>query len=323
MQSLIARKNSLYTPFALLSLEANELMGRNRDFSPELGDLLRGQGLSGYVYSRGLKHPSLKEDWLAQSAHNLLALNELKKLGIRCAAIHIAPGLLKGFALVDDVYADLGMRFTSDIDLYVLAKDRPSVEKILENLGYSPLFEARWRANHYKSNWQRQISPGVHVEIELHTQVFASDERVSWHWLPASLQNFTKLAPADMLVHLLGHLGHQHTFSRLFWLVDLDNVVRRFPQLDWDRVFLLASNLRHSASASAGLWACQTFLGTPVPECELRRYGSTWRWRALIHDAFLFYPQRHRLRYYILKHILQESLCASLSYDWRWLWRNR
>ena len=285
----------------------------------------RYHALAGYLYGEHrLNLPAaiaseLIQDWTVQTANSLLIANELERLGAACANRDLNPGLLKGCALIGDVFSDPGTRFTSDIDIFIDSCDCNSMEKLLIALGYQSVNEPRFWANAYKSHRFYEISPDVKVEVELHARVFPNDTGISWKWKPSPHKGFRALEREDLLVHLLGHLGYQHTFLKLFWLVDIDRLIRCTPELCWDRVWSLVFQLNHRRSASAVLWAAQKYLATPIPCAASEKLVSTGFWKSLISPGFLVAPKNHKVRYFLLKHLLKDSFLHSLNYDWHWI----
>jgi hypothetical protein len=284
---------------------------------------LHEHALEGLVYSRWKDrlpyHAArlLEIEWKLQAQRNLAYFSELRWLGMRCLQLGIHPALLKGAALIGDIYDDIGARSMADIDLLTDSEGMKWIAEELRARGYDDVSATKWEANSFKRVLSRK-SQGIELVFELHERLFFNEGDVDWRFVESSelgSPGFRKLAAEDMLVHLMGHLGYQHTFLHLTWLVDIDLFIRKH-EIDWARVMVLATRLKQRRSALATLWACHDYLGTPVPS-RLLKMG----WSKLLSGEFLWFPKKRPLRYYLIKHLMKDSAREALVYDLLWLRR--
>ncbi len=268
-----------------------------------------------------------KVQWQSQWLRNHLYLQEWKQLQTLAKAAHLQVRALKGAALLPILYPDLGSRQMSDLDLLIASKQLLQFVQILKELGYQEKETLMWQANHFKSIWTIEKA-SYQLVIELHTQVFASDSNIDskniesqnieskecfWQFEPTFSD---RLSTSDQLIHLVGHLASQHTFLKLFWLIDIDRWVRKFEQqIDWERVFNGCTQLHMRKALVATLWAARTYLHTPIPQqIEL---NPTWIQRMLLSEKFLW-RKNLNINYYILKWNLKDSTKDFLGYTWCW-----
>jgi hypothetical protein len=298
----------------------------------ELAAALIEHGIAGDVYSRyrsslpGAIAGDCQAAWKAQLQRNLVQQEELRWLGQRCEERGLEPVVLKGAALLGDIYEDPGSRSMADLDLWVKPSDWEPLVKILVDAGYREVEGIRWEANEFKLNLSRLVD-GLGIVFELHRKMFYSESRgsqVQWRTeplcdgMPVSLR---KLAREQMLAHLMGHLAYEHTFLKLSWLLDIDRYVRKHgASLDWERVQALCSWLRQSRSAFSVLWAAKRYLGTPVQWNGAGRLPD-WLLESLLTEEFLWAPTEHRARYYVVKHLVKDDWREALTYDLLWLRR--
>jgi hypothetical protein len=289
---------------------------------PQLND----QGVAGMVY-QSKKHllpesvqQSLKNSFFAQSIYNSILQDELKKIKTTFQAKNIHGTLLKGMSLIDQIY-DIGERPMADIDLLLPIEKFKMASKELESLGYTLLTEKRWKANFFKKNFVKYTTGDLKIEVELHSKLFFSEPK-EFTWIQEDSENFGFLKTEDNLIHLMGHLGFQHTFHKLFWLVDIDRLIRKHANaLDWEYVLKKLALLNQTRSSAAVLGACYRYLQTPVPQQILSDLPAfpKWVWKTLLTKSFFSAPQKNILNYFIIKHLMKDSLVEAFKYDFFWI----
>ena len=297
-------------PTGDVDLSAREWLG--------LEPLLAENQLDGLIYAKyGQALPSpMKEKfatrWKSQWLRNHLYLDVLKKLRELADQNNLNFITLKGAGLLESVYQDLGSRQMSDIDLLIPLGQVEQFEAVLKNNGFVKGQTGSWFANDYKSIFTIDIS-SFELVVELHTRLFyLESSETQWQ-----IDNQKTLSPTDNLIHLVGHYSYQHTFLKLFWLIDIDRFVRRYSnEIDWARVESIAVKLRMRKAVHATLWVAHRYLQTPVPEnmCS----GRSLIQRLLLKEKFLW-KKKFSLTYYILKFDIRDSGLDSVSYSFFWL----
>ena len=63
----------------------------------------------------------------------------------------------------------------------------------------------------------------------------------------------------EELLFLLSLHGTKHQWVRLSWLVDITEIIRSTPELDWVRVWTLAEESRTERFLIIGLWLVITY----------------------------------------------------------------
>lgn len=133
-------------------------------------------------------------------------------------------------------------------------------------------FGARLRLGfHY--HWDLH-HPDYQVTVDLHWAFvfgfWSFPRRLEDVWdrlVPLSQAGTTllNLPPEELLILLCLH-GGKHHWKRIGWICDVAQVIRAFPELDWNRVMELAANLRRQRSLGLGIQLARDLLDTPVPE---------------------------------------------------------
>ncbi len=210
-------------------------------------------------------------------ARNLSQTDELVKTLrlFREAGIEAIP--FKGPMLALRDYGNLGLREFFDIDLLLRRDGILKAKKILLARGYT----SPWKQN---DEWEAQ-----HIDAQLGCDFLSADGRIRFelHWSfiqkwlsygvdidavwsraePSSLAGFPirQIAREDLLVYLCAH-GAKHHWERLFWIVDIAQVVSSDGPLDWARLIRDARRHGNWRILALGLRLADTLLDAPLPE---------------------------------------------------------
>lgn len=178
---------------------------------------------------------------------NLLMLHALTTCLEKLAAEQIPVIVLKGAALAEVIYENIGLRPMSDVDLLVRPADVDPVRKLLEGLGYT-----RDRAethpgalteheNELSFSLKGQINANMDVHWSLFDSPYYQDHiNMQWFWETAELAQIAKttvlmLGPEAQVIHLCGHLGLHHQAEGLLWWQDIVEVIVFYRErIDWD-----------------------------------------------------------------------------------------
>jgi hypothetical protein len=157
---------------------------------------------------------------------------------------HNIPTLfLKGPALAHSLYGDISLRTSSDLDLLIPLHLLEKAENILFKLGYikndyikTILNDWKWRHHHFT-----YYHPEKRVKVELHWRLNpgpGKEPKFYELWERRTVCILTDhpiclLGREDLFVFLVSH-GARHGWSRLRWLIDIQQLVKQ--TLDWKRV---------------------------------------------------------------------------------------
>jgi len=275
-------------------------------------------GLAGFLYGareQFSRHfaEHLAAAYKANVQRNLLFMNEYRQIRAACLERGLpAPVALKGLALLDRVHP-LGERPLTDIDIYIDPQHLEPTHSLLEELGFAARSEKKWRANRHKSTFGKNVL-GLAVTVETHSQLFYNQPA---DFKPPTVQegDLTILAPDIEIVYLSAHLVHQHTFLKLFWLLDLQRLTRANPAAWSSEVWTQAERLKVRTSARAVALSLKNLFGhdiqTPRGFLPLR-WCLNWPTLVLLNES--------RWKYLFMKHAAKDSWRESLAYDWRWLY---
>lgn len=222
-------------------------------------DLAREEGLSALLFKilkeNGLiqRFPaiiqkSLRDSYLLSLTNNIVLMNDLSRVILSFEEKGIKTIVLKGMALLERVYQDIGVRPVMDIDLLICDGDQyvgptlcscpHKVREILEGLGYR------------LTSTCPMIYDNGRTIIDIHTDIDSFTRLGSIPYTPklntttlwergypygVSFNSVRILSPEDTVLTLSIHLV-KHSFLRLLWLIDIIEVIKATPGFDWKKL---------------------------------------------------------------------------------------
>ena len=218
---------------SLLNPESSglDVVNLGGDVSLEAVETLRLHRLSAPVWSHlkalGLhteipvdRAAELNADYWVSLARNRAQAQVLSRIIARLNEMEVDPVLLKGGALLNTVYQDLGARPMCDSDLLVTSIELPIIDSVLADLGFSCQSSTADARNYTNAD-------GVLIDVHHRFRLFEGRERdeLTQRVKPRFLELDTirMLEPNAMLAHLVYHLhGHRgQTGYLLAWVLDI------------------------------------------------------------------------------------------------------
>ena len=148
--------------------------------------------------------------------------------------------VLKGPVLAADLYGDLSLRTSSDLDILIPITELDKAEQLLIELGFEkdgeiqPVFnDWKWRSNHFT-----YFHPQKGVKCEIHWRLYplpGKEPSFDELWERRRVSSLTNypihyLGREDLFLYLASH-GARHGWSRLRWLVDIDKLLKQ--EINW------------------------------------------------------------------------------------------
>jgi hypothetical protein len=203
--------------------------------------------------------------------HSMLLAVVLK--GLNRAGI---PAMsLKGPILSFDLYGDIGLRQSNDLDLEVLQEDIVPAVNCLEGLGwhleseYSPPSPRQWKSFlEHERHITLLRSKGCTLEVHWRSD-WDGPEKPSLRWtssIPSVWQgcSLQKMHPIDLLLYLSNH-GADHAWFRAKWLGDLARI-HATGLMDWRATLEHARAAKQTRALLAGLLLLREVYGLPLPD---------------------------------------------------------
>jgi len=223
---------------------------------------------------------------------NLLSrVGALTKIVAAMSAAGIEALPYKGPLLALIAYGDISLRMCGDIDLMVKSADVPAAIQVLTGLGYRTFQDADGVEAAAGEDFESDTSTEDTVMDEVgYHRAFVSENGLTivelhWHfrprYVPMSLdieQLWQQLEtvpfagapvlsfPLEPLLVLLSAHGTKHRWSRMMWLCDIAELIRKHPDLDWDKVCHTAKSMGMTRNLSVGLWLAHSLLDAPIPQ---------------------------------------------------------
>lgn len=212
----------------------------------------------------------------AIAARNMLFARELGAI-LRSAAergIPCAP--LRGLALAERLYGDIGARPIGDLDVLVRRGDLSRLVALLADLGFDEVDRRHGfaRAFSYTLELVKQGHGGVIVEPHwtLAYPPFVDAITMDEVWAQcrpgrAVGVDTLLLGSMDVLLNLCLHLAHKAPEIPLLWLLDIDRLVRQEAEtIDWCAFVARVRDRNLGALVGGALDQVCRYFGTPIPD---------------------------------------------------------
>jgi hypothetical protein len=220
-----------------------------------------------------------EERFKTNAIRNLMYTQELLRVleFFEAAGIRAIP--YKGPVLAASIYKNLALREFFDLDILVDREDVPVAIDLLIANGY----------NHENKLDENQLNVYLHsgcelvfcresVPLELHWQVatamFCLPFQFTDLWsrrqmLSLGESQVSCLSPEDNLLVLCVHAA-KHSWNSLCWLVDIAELLRSTPSLDWPLIIESARTLGAERILLLGVLLAHELLSAPIPEAIQR-----------------------------------------------------
>lgn len=213
----------------------------------------------------------LAEDCSAIAQTNMMLTGMMTHLVRRFREEAIPLVVLKGPILAMQLYGDLGMRRSRDIDLLILPEDLRRVRDLLIKEGFTP--ETHEEGHIYDLLLATDKEIKLHkagIMVELHWRatpikdMFPMDPQ--WikapHFVTLAGEQVPVLPPDVDLVYLANHAA-RHIWFRLFWLVDICFWATR-PEVDWPAAVARAKDMGQTRPFGLTIYLAHLLGGCPI-----------------------------------------------------------
>lgn len=166
--------------------------------------------------------------------------------------------LLKGAALINRYYQDMGVRTMGDFDILVPQSQFLKASQALEASGWTPLYSATDFDTHFDHALTFGDGRGNFLDLHVHVLHFTTRpdaEELFWaDSVPVSLAGVETrtLSAADQILNLAEHGLSWVPNLPLRWIPDIVWVISRGDP-DWDRLLWMARHLHKSIAVSIAL----------------------------------------------------------------------
>ncbi|MFS0596008.1 nucleotidyltransferase family protein [Peribacillus frigoritolerans] len=183
---------------------------------------------------------TLYKEFKKNTLKMLLLSGEMEQVGKLFTENQIRLLYLKGPVIADDIYGDISLRTSKDLDILISITDLKRAEELLLSTGYEKevfpyvLNELKWRSHHVI-----YFHPEKNIQIEIHWRLQSlpmKEPKFNELWERRRVSTLTSypvyfLGKEDLLLFLISH-GARHGWFRLRWLLDIDQMLRKGLKLD-------------------------------------------------------------------------------------------
>jgi hypothetical protein len=211
---------------------------------------------------------------LSQAAEQIRVIRALQQRDIEVIAV-------KGLALSQRLYGGIGVRHVGDIDLFIRSADARAADTVVEAAGFNrsrpdfSLTPLQWEKYLKLKPEFEYLKSASGVRLELLWRLEGLPVEAAWQGtMTRDLggQPVRTLPPETDAIYLFQH-GGRHGWFRLFWLVDVAQLLRD-PQLDWPAIMARARELGRERPLLQGARLVEELLGVPTPAALRPRAGE-------------------------------------------------
>lgn len=218
---------------------------------------------------------------------------EMERLSRLCADNQVKALFLKGPVIANNLYGDVSLRTSKDLDILVAKQDLDKTNEILLNMGYKKekvstiLNEEKWRKHHVT-----YFHPQKNTEIEIHWRLHPPPIKEPsfkdlWNRRRESIFNSSPvyfLGEDDLCLFLVAH-GSRHGWFRLRWLKDIDQIMRQ--KVDLQGLKVLIKKYKYPHLFGQTLILASMLLNTPMDK-ELKPLIQKKQSISLARKAYLY-----------------------------------
>ena len=229
-------------------------------------------------------------------ARSIFFYNELRRILENFKQEGIETAVLKGAALAETVYRDMGLRPFSDVDLLIHRDDLEKAKRKMAEMGY--VLDENVTPQKYNEKFGCDLYYVGRIILEIHWDIarkIGSDKytridikRLWERMIPAKVAGVDTLvlSPEDTLLHLCVHL-QRHRYNRLIWLCDICEIIRQ-NEIDWKYVLETAEKYRTRKYMYYGLLFTKKIIGgCDIPSEVMKRLRPPHLEAALFERVFL------------------------------------
>ncbi|QWU17056.1 Uncharacterised nucleotidyltransferase [Paenibacillus sophorae] len=239
----------------------------------------------------------LQNEYRRNTIQMLQLSGEMGNLSEELARLNIRSLFLKGPVLAQDLYGDISLRTSRDLDFIVPIGELAQAEALLIRLGYvkeeefeTILGDWKWRQHHTTFH-----HPVNNIKVEVHWRLNPAPSKepdFDQLWERRRISNhFGRsvhyLGREDLFLFLAAH-GARHGWSRLRWLLDIKQLLLQQP--DPGALTRLLDRYDHGDAGGQALTLAAGLLNAPV---DPGLYGLTDRPKARrLARLAMFYVER-------------------------------
>ncbi|MDD1693492.1 MAG: nucleotidyltransferase family protein [Methanoregula sp.] len=213
--------------------------------------------------------------YLLSMKRSIIQISELLKV-IQLGKEHEIPFIsYKGAVLSQQIYGDIGLRISSDIDIIVRQHDVIRAKALLISQGYTPRVSLTPEQDkkfiqvrcEYDLSHSRRSTLDLHWQFIPYYYLAPFEETVIWSGLKViSLEgrDIYALSPEMLIVALCIH-GAKHQWKELRQICDIAGIISSEKEIDWGLVLTIAREKRIERIVFLGLRLVEELMKPDLP----------------------------------------------------------
>lgn len=238
-----------------------------------------------------------QRDYYRNTLQMLTLSGEMEQIAKLFSDNGIRSLFLKGPVIAADLYGDVSLRTSCDLDLLIPMKDLERTESLLLSCGYekddyivSVLNDWKWRHHHTSF-----MHPEKGIKVEVHWRLNpapAKEPKFDDLWERRRQSSLITrpiyyLGREDLFMFLVSH-GARHGWSRLRWLLDIKQLLDQ--KIDWPKLIILLRKHQFTHIGGQALLLLARLFAVPLRE-EMKPLLNDRRAEWSAEDA-MFYVHR-------------------------------
>ncbi|MED0936392.1 nucleotidyltransferase family protein [Bacillus mobilis] len=222
---------------------------------------------------------------------------EMERINKLCNENEIRMIFLKGPVLSQDLYGDISLRTSCDLDVLIPMRNLEKVEMLLLEQGYvkddyiqTILNDWKWRHHHITF-----FHPIKRIKVEIHWRLNPGPGKEPGFeelWGRKRKSTLTSnsvymLGKEDLFLFLVSH-GARHGWSRLRWLVDIKKIVDQ--ELNWSEIHKLMRKYQMLHLGGQALILAAQLLGVRLDEGMMELVAKKHS-KQLAQEALFYFKQ--------------------------------
>lgn len=197
---------------------------------------------------------------------------EVRRLLTAFDAVGVELVLLKGTALAHGLYPEPGLRPRRDVDFAIRERDRPTVHRVLGELGYSPELDTPGSLISSQCHYVATDASGLPHACDVHLRLSNSHPYADVLTADALWRDAVPLArlhpaargpspPHALLIACIHRVAHHYDAADLIWLWDIHLLAQALTDRQWEQLLALSHSGEVSAVVQRGLERTRDTLG--------------------------------------------------------------
>lgn len=193
--------------------------------------------------------------------------------------------LLKGAALMLLHYKDYGLRPISDVDVFIpMAQSSQAIQLLRERHWIATFFSIKSHLTekqiaaliYRKTSWQFQNNTGKQFDLHWHVldndPIDEADNTFLAAAIPSTLNELPVYAlnPTDQLLPICVDGAQWNQLPTLHWIADAMMIFKTSPEIDWERLLMLAEQHRSVLPLRESLNYLSHQMDAPIPPSILQ-----------------------------------------------------